>query len=770
MKKLIALLLAVACIASLIVLPASAAEELDTATIQKAVLETAYAYYRKGLGVQYDSTEMTRQNRIISGPARLTSGDSPEMAAHDYTVYTVCSDWCYDVYYNAFGYKLAGSARNCLTFNMTPTPTSDPTVVLKFGLWMDDVHTRDRQEFIETCQQVWEPGDVIVVYSRTESGAQNGGHAMMYIGDTNGDGRTEIMHSGGSKVNYNTGVDSIDDLGVDPTFGTRIGSVRIDDAYDHLFNPDTAKGSEAVSAGNVGASSHNLTTNTFTEAILLRPRLDPKFPKQMTPSAQSRIKYPGLDIDRSTNFNFYNSVENGSEITVTVTVKNYGTAPMTGLSIKEVAPKGAAIVEGSANEGGTATAAGASWIVELAPGASKKLTYKMKVTAQMGETVTLPGGTVDAIPTRDLSYQVGGKALSTAKLAQIAANGKVSGIRSAARTETDFANEFYETALDINLGIPAKMDDVISALLEPVPVEDVNSTTEGKLLAPKSDDKLDETGKYLKSMLLFEHLSGKCVYLGTNMDAMDGRGRVREWKEIAYKPGDVFLCLDNNSFLNVKESKDVAVYIYLGGGKVATQSTAGVKVMPYDETIARLYRSNVMIGLRPSLVRKDINAEAVSFKFTDVKDTAWYYSYVKSLVTKGVVSGKSATSFDPNGNLKYGEALKLVAKAVGEADQPAANGHWAGGYLALAKKKGWVTSDVDLNANITRLQFCRIAAKAAKISGKPAVNPFTDTKDVSVLALYNAGIINGMSAATFQPDGLLTRAQISKIIFGLQML
>ena len=768
MKKLIALLLALACLASLWVMPASA-EGLDKETVQKAVLETAYAYYRKGMGIQYDSTEMTYQNRIKSGPARLCSGDSPEMAAADYTVYTVCSDWCYDVYYNAFGYKLAGSARNCLTFNMTPTPTSDPTVVLKFGLWMDDVHTRDRQQFIDKCQQVWEPGDVIVVYSRKEDGTQVGGHAMMYIGDTDGDGRTEIMHSGGSKVDFYTGVDSIDNPHRDERFNLEVGSVRIDDAYDHLFNPATAKGSAEVNAGNVGASSHNLTTNTFTEAILLRPRLDPNFPKAMTPSAQSRIKYPGLTIDRSTNFSFYNSVENGSEITVTVTVKNYGANPMTGLSVKEVAPKGAAIVEGSANEGGTASASGAAWTVDLAPGAEKKLTYKMKVTAKRGETVSLPGGTVDAIPTRDLSYTVRGKALDAAALTKVAADGKVAGIRNANRAESDFANEFYENVLDLDLGIPAKMDDVITALLEPVEVQDVSKTPDKKLLAPKAEDKLDATGKYLKSMILPEHLSGKSVYLGTNMDAMDARGRVREWKESAYQPGDVFLCLENTAYLSVDKPENVTVYIYLGDGKVAQQSSTGVQVVSYEASIARLFRANVMIALRPTLAYDDLSAKAKPFKFTDIKESAWYYSYVKSLVTKGVVSGMTETTFAPNGNLTYGQALKLVAKAVGESDQPAAGGHWAGGYLALAKKEGWLTGDVDLNANITRLQFCRIAAKAAKITKLPVRNPFTDCNDNAVLALYHAGIINGMSAAAFQPDGLLTRAQIAKIIFGLQM-
>ena len=45
---------------------------------------------------------------------------------------------------------------------------------------------------------------------------------------------------------------------------------------------------------------------------------------------------------------------------------------------------------------------------------------------------------------------------------------------------------------------------------------------------------------------------------------------------------------------------------------------------------------------------------------------------------------------------------------------------------------------------------------------------FTDTKAAAVRALYTAGIINGVSATEFKPDGLLTRAQMAKIIWKLR--
>ncbi len=157
-------------------------------------------------------------------------------------------------------------------------------------------------------------------------------------------------------------------------------------------------------------------------------------------------------------------------------------------------------------------------------------------------------------------------------------------------------------------------------------------------------------------------------------------------------------------------------------------------------------------------------------KFTDVNPDDWYYAYVADLYNDGVVSGMNETTFAPNGTLTYGQALKLVTIIANTADPEKTGAHWASGYLALAKSKGWLTEDVDLDGTITRLSFCKIAAKAKKLTEQPEKNPFTDTSDPDVLALYKASVINGMTETTFQPDGFLTRAQISKIIWLLRIM
>ena len=210
-----------------------------------------------------------------------------------------------------------------------------------------------------------------------------------------------------------------------------------------------------------------------------------------------------------------------------------------------------------------------------------------------------------------------------------------------------------------------------------------------------------------------------------------------------------------------------SAHVYVSSGSKLYTYERGKIIVVKEAELVRQFKSNIFLCLRPCLAYDDITAMPYTPpSFADVAKADWFYPYVTTLAQKGVVNGMTATTFAPNGNLTYGQALKLIAKAVGEADQPA-GAHWASGYLTLAKNKGWLTADVDLNANITRLALCRIAAKAKGLTEQPKKNPFTDTDDPDVLALNAAGIINGMTETTFQPDGLLTRAQISKIICGM---
>ena len=56
-----------------------------------------------------------------------------------------------------------------------------------------------------------------------------------------------------------------------------------------------------------------------------------------------------------------------------------------------------------------------------------------------------------------------------------------------------------------------------------------------------------------------------------------------------------------------------------------------------------------------------ISAFAASKNFTDVKSSDWFYNDVKTAVELGLVNGKSESTYAPNDNLTYAEAIKLAA-------------------------------------------------------------------------------------------------------------
>ena len=156
--------------------------------------------------------------------------------------------------------------------------------------------------------------------------------------------------------------------------------------------------------------------------------------------------------------------------------------------------------------------------------------------------------------------------------------------------------------------------------------------------------------------------------------------------------------------------------------------------------------------------------------YSDVPEWEWYQPYVTELSAQGVISGYEDGTFRPDGTVTWGEALKLILLAAGQDSQPATDVHWAGGYLNLALQWGIlpVGPHYDLDAPITRQQVAQIAARALGLRAVMAHNPFADCSDPEVLALCEAGIVEGMEVngqLCFVGEGKLLRSQISAIIF-----
>ena len=176
------------------------------------------------------------------------------------------------------------------------------------------------------------------------------------------------------------------------------------------------------------------------------------------------------------------------------------------------------------------------------------------------------------------------------------------------------------------------------------------------------------------------------------------------------------------------------------------------------------------------------DAAAAEIVFTDVAESAWYYNYVTDLAGTGIINGFGDGTYRPDDTLTWAQSMKLLlcshgdlayvigsdveglGMAIAGADDAYAVGaDWEDVTMGKAVELGLCDEAQSGAAEITRLDFCKVAAQLFVLTG--TAEAFPDCDDPDVLALVDAGVINGFEDGTFRPDAILTRAQIAKIIW-----
>ena len=92
-------------------------------------------------------------------------------------------------------------------------------------------------------------------------------------------------------------------------------------------------------------------------------------------------------------------------------------------------------------------------------------------------------------------------------------------------------------------------------------------------------------------------------------------------------------------------------------------------------------------------------AAAGTMPFTDVKESDWFYSYVKTMYDNELVSGTTPTTFSPQDTVTLGEALKFILNAAGYTAPTTSGKNWASGSYQLAQEKGFLNSSWSLGLN-----------------------------------------------------------------------
>lgn len=165
--------------------------------------------------------------------------------------------------------------------------------------------------------------------------------------------------------------------------------------------------------------------------------------------------------------------------------------------------------------------------------------------------------------------------------------------------------------------------------------------------------------------------------------------------------------------------------------------------------------------------------------FTDVPDSEWYASEVKSAYELGFMNGVGGSLFSPDGTVTVAEAVTMASRVHanynGAAIDSASDGEWYTPYVKYAVSNKIITEKQfdDYDRPITRGEMAEVFYASVPADYLKAVNNVDYLPDVNekadyrdeILALYQAGVVMGNDAyGTFYPENQIVRSEAAAII------
>ena len=176
--------------------------------------------------------------------------------------------------------------------------------------------------------------------------------------------------------------------------------------------------------------------------------------------------------------------------------------------------------------------------------------------------------------------------------------------------------------------------------------------------------------------------------------------------------------------------------------------------------------------------------------FTDTAKGAWYQGAVEYVYRNSIMTGTSATTFEPNTTLSRAMVAQILYNlegqptVTGESTFTDSNTHWAAKAIAWAQETGVVNGYEDNtfrpNRAVTREELAQMLYNYAKVKGYDLttsgdLTAFPDGSKVSVwaktaMAWANGNqLINGFEDDTLRPGGDSTRAQAASILMNFDL-
>ena len=167
--------------------------------------------------------------------------------------------------------------------------------------------------------------------------------------------------------------------------------------------------------------------------------------------------------------------------------------------------------------------------------------------------------------------------------------------------------------------------------------------------------------------------------------------------------------------------------------------------------------------------------------FSDVAADAWYAGAVEYVRDNGLMSGTSATTFEPDGTMTRAMLATTLYRAAGspavsgsDSFTDTADGAWYADAVLWASQQGVISGYGNnlfgTNDPVTREQIATILWRYA---GSPSADAGQDFADESEIASYATaavdwaranGVVSGVDGNRFLPRNNATRAQVATIL------
>jgi len=171
--------------------------------------------------------------------------------------------------------------------------------------------------------------------------------------------------------------------------------------------------------------------------------------------------------------------------------------------------------------------------------------------------------------------------------------------------------------------------------------------------------------------------------------------------------------------------------------------------------------------------------EAQEKKFTDLEGFDWAKNAIYTLYEKGIVNGVSAFEFNPGGEVKREEFVKMIATLYTAEEKEAEftdvdKNAWYAPYINKAVSAGIIKGMDDntfgLGKGVKRQDMAVMIARAVMPEEAASEEKFADDGKISdyakeaVYSLKQKGIISGTGNGNFEPERIMTRAEAAVLI------